>query len=226
MIKSKYIVIFILSLLTVSSCKKDKTPACGATTGASNCEDIQNIKHFFYFKVGSWWVYEEETSGDLDTVYVTEAAHNPLNYDFDVRVYSTYQDYYYHFWPEYASGAPACNDDGPICQTCLTIKRSKYKPGNFIDEAKCMFFIPEEGQTSTNWTALYNNNKVSIQEVADSFSYSSFNYNRTITVHEEHTRMEDYQESLHFFSEDVGLIRKELIDSSKVWNLIDYYIQL
>jgi hypothetical protein len=37
--------------------------------------------------------------------------------------------------------------------------------------------------------------------------------------------MDDYQPTNHFFSENVGLVRKELIDSSKIWNLIDYYIE-
>jgi hypothetical protein len=37
--------------------------------------------------------------------------------------------------------------------------------------------------------------------------------------------MEGLQETNHYFSEDIGLIRKELLDSTKTWNLIEYYIE-
>ena len=210
------------------ACKKDKVPCttCPVPSGNSNCEDIQNVKHFFYFKVGSWWVYQEENSGDLDTVYVTEAAENPSNYDFDVQVYSTYQDYFYHFWPEYAYLSQNCNDSGPICGSCITVKRSKYKTGEFVGEAKCFFFIPKLGLTDVNWNPTFANNYVSIEQIESSFILDTFNFDRTITINELNTEMENFQPTKHFFSENIGLIRKELLDSNNIWNLIDYHIEL
>jgi hypothetical protein len=222
MIKSKHILLFSVVVLALLGCKKDTT-SC-PSTGATNCEDIQNVKNFFYFKVGSYWVYEEETSGDLDTVYVTEASENPTNYDFDVRVYSTYQDYYYHFSPEYFPGN-GCPDNGSICKRCLYVKRSKYKPGDFVDEVKCFFFTPDIGNQDVNWSVLYPSNKVRIESVESEYQLGTLNFERTFMIHEEHSYMDDYQPTNHFISENVGLIRKELLDSNNVWNLIDYYIE-
>lgn len=218
------ILLALTCLVIVFSCKKDKTPSC-PTTGASNCEEIQNVKHFFYFKVGSWWVYEEETSGALDTVYVTEAAENPSNYDFDIRVYSTYEDYYYHFWPEYASGAQACSEDGVICQYCITIKRSKYQPGNVLGQYNCFFYIPTVGEYDYNSNTINPYNVVRINSKYLEYFLSGLSFTRTFQIHEDNNRHEDYQETNHYFSENVGLVRKELLDSTKVWNLVDYYIQ-
>jgi hypothetical protein len=224
MIKPQHIITLLLCTLILLGCKKDEPIPC-EETGNENCEDIQNVKNFFYFKVGSYWVYEEETSGDLDTVYVTEASENPSNYDFDVRVYSTYQDYYYHFWPDNVSGLNGCNTNGDICKWCVTVKRAKYKPGDFIGEAKCFFFIPKVGDADGNFNPFFPNNLVSVQQIDSNYVLGTINAGRTFKMNELNTVMEGLQETNHYFSEDVGLIRKELLDSNKVWNLVDYYIQ-
>jgi hypothetical protein len=224
MIKPQHIITLLLCTLILLGCKKDEPIPC-EETGNENCEDIQNVKHFFYFKVGSYWVYEEETSGDLDTVYVTEASENPSNYDFDVRVYSTYQDYYYHFWPEYFPGNNGCPDNGSICKRCLSVKRSKYKPGNVLGEGKCFFFTPSVGEYDYVFSLVNPNNMALITENYSTYEIGGLSFERTIVVHEDNSQQENYQETNHFFSENIGLVRKELIDSSKIWNLVDYYIE-
>lgn len=225
MIKSKHILLLLLCTIIVFGCKKDKTPSCPSTGEPANCEPVQNVKNFFLFKVGSWWVYEEETSGDLDTIYVTEAAHDPTNYYFDVRVYSTYQDYYYHFWPVSGATSQNCVDFGTICSRCIKVKRSKYKSGDVLGEASCFIFIPSVGDSDFNWNSQFPDNYVFVDSITSEFSIGNLDFSRTIKMHELNTRMEDYQPTNHYFSENVGLVRKELLDSMKVWNLIDYYIE-
>jgi hypothetical protein len=222
MIKSKYILLVFCALLLLG-CKKDEPIPC-QETGNKNCEDIQNVKNFFYFKVGSYWVYEEETSGDLDTIYVTEASENPSNYDFDIRMYSSYQDFYYHFWPEY-SPVPGTSESGIVCETCVFVQRSKYRPGVAVYQAKCFMFIPELGLSQSNYNSLISNNKVITEQIDSSFFNGVLQFERTIKMHELNTVMEGYQPTDHYFSENVGLSRKELIDSNQVWNLVDYYIE-
>jgi len=95
--KIAYIACFTFLALAIG-CKKNQAPCTTCSTESGiGCEESQNIQHFFYLKVGSWWVYEEENSGIRDSIYVTEATHNINSYLFDVRIYSTHQDYYYHF---------------------------------------------------------------------------------------------------------------------------------
>jgi hypothetical protein len=204
-------------------CKKDTT-SC-PSTGATNCEDIQNVKNFFYFKVGSYWVYEEETSGDLDTVYVTEAAHDPSSYYFEVRMYSTHQDYYYHFWPEYGASSNNCPDLGIICGRCLNVKRSKYKPGDYVGEGTCFIYLPLVGESDYVYNSAYPNNYVYVDSLFTEYFVDTLTFQNTIKIRELNTYMEGEQPTNHYFSENVGLVRKELLDDNEVWNLIDYYIQ-
>ncbi len=227
-LKLRYITLSILLILGVSlvpSCNKDKTPCTTCPTVGTDCEDIQNVKNFFAFKVGSWWVYEEETSGVRDSVYVTEYQNDPSNYNFDVRVYSTYQDYYYHYWPEFSSGAQSCNESGITCTSCLRVQRSKYRPGDFVGQGRCFIFIPRIGDFEYVPNVEYANNKIVINDIDSSTQIDSFNFGKTVKVHEYNTYVEGIQPTNHYFSEGVGLVRKELLDSSQVWNLVNYHIQ-
>jgi len=215
----------LLSLALVLGCNKDKVPCttCPTSSGAG-CEDIQNVKHFFYFKVGSWWVYEEENSGTRDSVYVTSASENPSNYDFNVEVYSEFQDYTYRFWPEYYA-VNGCPQNGVICNRCLIVKRSKYKPGDFVGEGRCFLFIPKLGDYTGVPNTQFANNQIQVDQILDSVSFVvDVKFGRTIKIHELNTFIEGVQPTHHYFSEHVGLIRKELLDSNEVWNLVDYYI--
>jgi hypothetical protein len=222
--KIAYILLIFLFALTLG-CKEDKVPCTTCPTGGgAECEDIQNVKNFFYFKVGSWWVYEEENSGVRDSVYVTSAVEDPSNYNFDVEVYSTYQDYYYRFWPEYYS-TNGCPESGLICRKCVNVKRSKYRPGDFVGEGIAMLFIPIIGDTKFVYNTQFENNRIFVEDILDSMEFqSALSFNRTVKIHELNTYMEKAQATDHYFSENVGLIRKELIDSNEVWNLVDYYI--
>ncbi len=228
-LKLRYITLSILLILGVSlvpSCNKDKTPCTTCPTVGTDCEDIQNVKNFFAFKVGSWWVYEEETSGIRDSVYVTEYQNDPSNYNFDVRVYSTYQDYYYHYWSEYYSNSNDCPESGLLCKRCMLIKRSKYKPGDFVAEGRCFMFIPKIGDSQGSFNTAFTNNRIYVSMIQDSFNLPIETiHGRTVTIYEDNTYMEGIQPTNHYFSENVGLIRKELLDSNQVWNLVDYYIQ-
>jgi hypothetical protein len=223
--KIAYILLIFLFALTFG-CKKDKVPCTTCpTSGGAECEDIQNVKNFFYFKVGSWWVYEEENSGVRDSVYVTSAAQNPSNYDFNVEVYSTYQDYTYRYWPEYYPNSNnGCPESGLLCKRCMLVKRAKYRPGDFVGESRCFIFIPRVGDNQGVPNVYFEGNRIYVTDVQDSILLGNNSLARTITMFEDNTLMEGRQPTNHYFSENVGLVRKELLDSNEVWNLVDYYI--
>lgn len=220
-------VLCVISIFVIlPSCKKDKPDPNSDSGGTSNCDDIQNVKKYFAFKVGSWWVYEEENSKAVDTIYVTSYANDPSNYNFDVRMYSTYQDYYYHNWPVCASGSQNCHESGNICSKCVRIRRSKYKAGDFIHEQSCFFYIANVGDYSNTTNSAYSNNRIIVEEIYDNYILSDSLFGKTYKIHELNTFMEGKQPTNHYFTEGVGLIRKELLDSAKTWNLIKYNVVL
>lgn len=214
---------FLITLL-LFSCKPDKTEISYCKKNPNECSNIQEIKNYFFFNLGSWWVYEEVTSGVRDSVYVTEATNTAGNYNFDVRVYSSYQDYYYHYYP-YFLDVSDCNQNSDIYKKCVIVNRSKYRPGDFVGEGNCFFYKFKVGEVETTFNTEFANNKIIIEDIQPSYQLGNFIFEETVKIHELNTYMEGIQPTNHFFSKGVGLIRKELLDSNQVWNLVSYHIE-
>lgn len=84
------LVVSAIALLGMSvSCDDGKTPSpspCDIDPGS--CQSVIEAKDFFLFKQGSWWVYEEETTHERDSLYVISYA-NSTSYGFDCRIKSS-----------------------------------------------------------------------------------------------------------------------------------------
>jgi len=226
----KYALLSLLFALCMSVSCKDKSPIEPAKDycleNPGSCETVMEGKKYFAFGMGSWWVYEEENSGDRDSVYVTEAYNNPDNYDFDIRMYSTYQDYNYHIYPQYINTS-WCSLNGESAKKCMFIHRSKGKIGDHVGEDCCFFINFKKGYSRNNSGNIYFvNNKIIVEDIFQTFELGFLNFQKTVKIHELSTRIEGIQPTNHYYSKNVGLIRKELLDSNKVWNLVDYHIEL
>lgn len=223
----KYLIISFLSVFFLGvSCKDKNKPVaksyCEENPG--NCESVTEAKKYFAFNLGSWWVYEEETSGERDSVYVTQALIDLNSYNFDIRTHSSYQGYNYHYWPMYLSGISTCSSVDAVSKKCLFIKKSKGKPGDFIGEGYCFFVNYNLNDFLGSFNVYFENNKIIISEIKESFSLGDLSFLKTIKVHELNTYMEGKQPTNHYYSKGVGLVRKELLDSNQVWNLVNYHI--
>jgi hypothetical protein len=222
------IVIILFFFLAFSSCKEDKTieqPYC--TQNPGGCQSILEAKKFFAFKLGTWWVYEEETSKVRDSVYVTDSYISETTYDFDIRTHSTLSDYNYHYWPNYAAGSNQCDTKYPVKGKCLIVKRSKGKMGDFVGEDNCFFVNYSLDSFLYNTGNIYfDNNKIIVDSIYQNLIISSFSFGKTVKIHELSTYMEGIQPTNHYFSDGIGLVRKELLDSNQVWNLVNYHIEL
>jgi hypothetical protein len=219
-------VIFISLILF--SCKEDKTieqPYC--TQNPEGCSSIMGVKDYFSFKLGTWWVYEEETSKKRDSVFVTESLNNFSNYQFETRIYSVFEDYFYHFFPFYSEGSSACNPSGIINTSCIRVKRSKYKQGDFVSESTCFMFVFKKGMYSFNFASnsSQEGNRVIVEEIFPTYNLQGLTFETTVKMHELFNHAENEQATNHYFSKGVGLVRKELLDSNQVWNLVNYHIQ-
>jgi predicted small secreted protein len=215
------IVAFAAVFSTASSCKKKKKYC----TGGGTCRSVLEAKEFFLFKEGSWWVYEEETTHERDSQYVYE-YHNTSGYDFDMRVHSTLEDYNYHYWPSYALGAiETCSESEPVSGKCLYINRSKGKVGDFIGEGNYLVFNYLKGDYFRSFNENFLNNSVYINEDNLQLIYGNFTWNEVIKTHEQCELQENNQATNHYYKKNIGLIRKELLDSNQVWNLVNYHIE-
>jgi predicted small secreted protein len=215
------IVAFAAVFSTASSCKKKKKYC----TGGGTCRSVLEAKEFFLFKEGSWWVYEEETTHERDSQYVTE-YHNTSGYDFDLTVLSSRDGYFYHYWPKFANGAiETCSEKEPVSGKCIYIYRNKWKIGDYVGEGNCFFVNYDIGQWIYVDNYQYQNDKITITNIHSEFQVPAGNFLNAIVIYENGTLIENNQPTKHFFVKNIGIIRKELLDSNQVWNLVNYHIE-
>ncbi len=214
----------LLLFLASSSCKdKNKKTFCEQNPGS--CQSVLVAKEFFLFQEGSWWVYEEETTHERDSMYVSESMNDSNSYDFDVKIYSQLQDFNYHYSPLYINST-ACSSSSPVSQKCIYIKRSKSKPGEYIGEDHCFFVNYKKGDFHyVAGNIFFINNKIIVDEIYPSYQLGSLGFSQTVKIHELSTLIEGIQPTNHYFAKNVGLVRKELLDSNQVWNLVSYHIE-
>lgn len=226
--KKHHYIILIVTLLTgifctSSSCHhKKKATYC---SGSGTCRSVLEAKDFFLFKQGTWWVYEEENTHLRDSQYVYE-YNNTSGYDFDMRVHSTLEGYDYHFWPDFAEAAPtACSENEPVSGICLWIYRSKGKSADYLGQSECFFISYNLGDYLYSPNQHFSNNKITVTEIMSNYNVNGQNHNNVVKINENCTITEGFQSTNHYFARNVGLIKKELIDSNQVWNLVNYHIE-
>ncbi|MES2556447.1 MAG: hypothetical protein V4604_09875 [Bacteroidota bacterium] len=221
-IPNLFVLAFMVLLISVSCKDKDPKPGGPCTT----CQSVTEAKDYFYFKMGSFWVYEEETTHERDSMYVTASANDIDSYNFDVSIKSALTDYEYHYWPVYNQVSNSCSPTAPVAKRCLYVMRGKGKFQDNLGESSVFFIryrIGEQMNTGSDMTYCPNN-KITLGAILDSLVLPDYTFQKTIRIDEDCSFQEGKQPTRFYYTQGVGIVRKELIDSNQVWNLVDYYI--
>ena len=84
--KKHYILLLpIIIFFSASNCNREKNLKC---TYDNTVKLPPHALDYFYFKVGTWWVYECEQTGERDSLWVSESelrVGNPLRAKDDCR---------------------------------------------------------------------------------------------------------------------------------------------
>ena len=220
----KHILLALAVPALLLSCKNKKPTESYCEKNPSECETVSAAKEFFYFNIGSWWVYEEETTHERDSIYVTEQTSNN-GYVFYMKTKSALTEYDYQYWPVYTYGNPLCSMTEAVQGKCVYISITKYKPGGFSGQGKCFFVNYKQGMYEVAPTTAFPENKIEVESIFPDYTLGSLNFDQTVKIKEQHTLLENDQETHHYYARGVGLIRKELTDSNQVWNLVSYHIE-
>ena len=190
------------------------------------CVDMEKIKDHYYFKTGSWWVYQEVNSHQLDTQWVSEDWVNDCNFDLTIK--SSLDDYRRHRWTHLRALSKNCgmSPRGNIA----SIERSKGKGGDFIGTSYMGIFYPIVGDSTLNfggggYPSESYFSRLRVKNVYTNYNILNAQYTNVIEISDDYNMVEHSQPTTHFYAEHVGLIRKELIDSNQVWLLIDYNVE-
>ena len=151
-------ILFISSIIILgfTQCRKDpKLPYCEEFP--ENCVEIMTVKDHFYFDVGTYWVYEEENSGKLDSQWVSQAFTRANVCWFDYRIQSSIMSHYFIISTELLANAI---DSGMVKkEISIYISRTKAKPGGFIGNSTIAPFYYLEGAILYNFGSEMRINK-------------------------------------------------------------------
>ena len=216
--------LLLMALPLLWACRKDdQIPFCEQYP--DECVDIRMVKDWFYFDVGSRWVYEEENTGQRDTLIVTSSWSDTGSYQFSTILNSSYDGYNY---PQWTSSAIPVGDDNLVKKSIrsTSVKKAKTKSGDYVGESRCFVFYPIQGYSKFNLNggSPYSDNMLYIDSSFFQKTINDMSFINVVKVIEDHTFIEEDQPTLHYYAANVGLIRKELIDSNQVWNLISYSV--
>ncbi len=214
MLKQFFNLLYFAALcFTLGTCKHDPPPEPPAVCQYDS--SVEEMKKWYYFKTGTWWVYQEQTTGELDTITVYhdwEGTNGDGTEGFEWYGNSSYDgfNYKHRFNSSYSIHCLTAEE----C-TCHKVERSKTMPGNFVGAGKIFLYPLIEGNytaSGTGWCTL--------EVLHDSLALSENTYNN---VAEWDIPDDDSEENVHtkyWIGENAGIIRWQNLETNSDWLLI------
>jgi hypothetical protein len=206
--------ILLLMCLTVSCKKKPRERFIPA-----------DMKAYWDFRPGSYWIYKDSVSGAIDSVYVTNRVNNTgdgiLNYNkeniiyeyLQVDMHSSLDGYDYQYWINTQAGGKGYDDYNVVYAT-------KAKPGDFVDTHNNFVYPLIIGNHTYNFYGTSETDTCIINSLYNNY----LGYNDVVEMINTLNSFEHYKHTKSFYAKNIGLVRYEVPDSNKYRQLIDYYI--
>ena len=222
----KLYLLFALSLAGVfifNSCNKDDD------FEAKDWPIPQEVLDYFYFNQGSYWVFENDKTGDKDTLTVSSRRKYWINgsngdkYEqADVYINSSLDGYTYHYYVMTQASA-GCIRDAKNNRPCYSMLCSKYKSGNYVGES-LNFVYPFQISYSGYAAAPSYNSTFTVEDSKDTLTLNSRKFFKILIFSIKKSVVNQKKDIKFYWAKDAGIIKKENITDSQTWNLIDYRI--
>jgi hypothetical protein len=214
----------LLAIALVTCHKPDPDPEpceCGEVN------TVDELREWAYFKPGTYWIYEEETTGARDTFtvinshdFVTPAG----NAQFDYETIRSSDGYFYKFWFNEGWSVDDCNEG---CCSCRILWCSKYVPGDFDGQDRLLTFPTFQGNhVGLAWGG-GDYGLITVVDHVHHFSNGFSLYDTVVvercdnSVLDQSASTVEYFEVLYFYAKSVGIVRKEISDSNQIRNLVE-----
>ncbi len=209
--------------LVLSNCRHElETPPTPSDCGEA--QTIDEMMQWMYFKEGTYWIYEEQNSGMLDTVTVVD-DYNGVSADGDrdwvCLMQSSNDGYFYKYWfNDSWSG-----DCGlfPGCY-CRLIDCDKYIPGDYVGGNHNFIFPLQVGNRAGQLGPNLTPGATVIIESSDSISLPNSNFTNVYTFRMDFSIQHDRKLAYYKICRNFGIIVKEIPDFNQFWQLTECLI--
>ena len=182
------------------------------------------LKAYWDFQPGSYWVYQDSATGALDTVTVVDRQQvifdSELSYDpnvkgicelFNLKLETSGGLTYY-----YGINTAFGNDVLPYY---MTGNLTRVGGSSAYASGRC-FVYPLIVGNATYDPYPHRIDTISIQAIHD----SAFGFNDVVQINQTYNQVEGEQYTRWFWAKNVGIVRKVWIDSARVESMIDYHV--
>ena len=183
-----------------------------------------DLKAYWDFHPGSYWIYEDSATGKLDTVTVVDRQQvifdSELVYDSDTKGIcerlslemetSAGPTYYYGINTAHGS------DKIPYY---MTSNWSRVGGISAVASGVCFVYPLIVGNTTYD-PFPHRTDTLSINAI----HHQAFGFDSVVQINQTYNIVEGEQYTRWFWAKNVGIIRKVWIDSARVENLIDYHV--
>lgn len=206
--KTKQIVIILLSISLYNGCKDERTPEIRNIS--------QELKDWMFFDTGTWWLYQNVQTKELDSQYVTNSDIFYLESE-NIKG----QEYYKEQSAKILTNSKL--------SFLLTIdyglkENNKSTEGSFT----YIFFRPINkpltvGERKSSCSSLGFTEMTAIEE---NFTLDNVYYNSKITVFDNKDCTENGDSVQYQLFKGVGIVNKKNLTKKEEWQLIKYHINL
>ncbi|HYG16270.1 MAG TPA: hypothetical protein VEC12_11000 [Bacteroidia bacterium] len=204
------------SALALGSCKDEGT-------GKPYFEGplTQELKDYTYFRNGTYWVYEDSATGDLDSFYVYDSQNFFTDYVdnsgeplaklevFQYFTNSSYDGNTYYYLTDLINNRYS---DHPEVTILRVMERNDTNTLNHF--VHYPLEVGKEYQYGTSLMQLADRpDKVNFKHTFDD-----------VLVYQDFANNTEGGETIFYIAKNMGIIRKEIKHTSKVWNLVRYKI--
>jgi hypothetical protein len=221
-----HILLLLALCFALSNCKHEPQPEEPKVCQYDS--SVEEMKKWYYFKTGTWWVYQEQTTGDLDTItvyYDWEGTNSSGTVGFEWTATSSWDGYdqYYIFNDSYSIHCITAE----TC-TCHKVKRARGLPGNFVGEAQIFLYPLIEGNYNSvsgyingQWTGGHSTcTDIDLTFVIGGDTIQS--------VARWDVEIDGSQENdapgIYLIAENIGIVQMEYPQINKSWKLIECQI--
>lgn len=214
--------IFFLFVICVCSCCSDKEGDGDPNNGYWPIS--QDVKDYTLFKPGTYWIYQDSASGAIDSVYVYDLKQGiDTMYDTHGKLFG-YFDYFDEYWFHGIDGYTNhiwVNTFWTKQYGTTPVWKERFKPGDFVGQT-FLTILPFD--VNRQYAAYTDVGVITISGIYTSININGITYGNSVIVHNTENIAENRSPSNYYITKNIGLTRREIIDSLWVWNLIRYNI--
>ncbi|HRH01717.1 MAG TPA: hypothetical protein PLI68_10970 [Bacteroidia bacterium] len=213
--KRIYLIWLLIFLL---SCKKQNVEEI------AHCEVAEDLAAYSFFKKGTYWIYQDSISGMIDSVYVyfdtNFVYHNP---GWGIIAEGDYPFYSMSSYSVKEQASLLYITDYGDYKTNSTVGalRKRVGPGAGHGSAYFMVNTFQKGIYLRYYGAF---DAVTFENYFEDKIIKGRNFQSVAKFGDKDNATEFRNSTLFYVAKNVGIIRKEIIDSNQVWNLIRFKI--